>query len=267
VSTVGGPEVLEFEWAFTPPGFFEERTELSWSGGTFIIDAGKVTTRFETTGGQNWWQSLANELHQIVLTQFLAAQVFSHRQFTLSRPSFARLRPDGGRDFFVTAEPGRLTLKMGTPDIRHTDALGNVVYDSRLERIERRRSLATLAARAAGDPVVDSILRSYSAAVNDPGNELVHLYEIRDALAHSFGGEAPARAALGITDADWRRLGALANAEPLTQGRHRGQHPRRLREATEDELDQARRIARAMIESYLKYVAAPPPPEEPSEPA
>jgi hypothetical protein len=88
---------------------------------------------------------------------------------------------------------------MGTPDIRHTDALGNVVHDSRLERIERRRSLAKLAARAAGDPVVDSILRGYSAAVNDPGNELVHLYEIRDALKRA--GELGGRGDPGCTTA------------------------------------------------------------------
>jgi hypothetical protein len=256
-SSSSGLELLEFEWHFTPPDLFEERTELVWSGRTFVLDAGNVTTRFETTGGQNWWQSLANELHQIVLTQFRAVQVLSHEKFTLTRPTFARVRLDGGRDFFVTVEPARLTLKMGTPEIRHTDSLGNVVYDSRLKRIERRKSLAELAARAAGDPVADSILRSYSAAVSDPGNELVHLYEIRDALAHCFGGEAAASATLRINESEWRRLGALANGEPLTQGRHRGQHLRQLRDATEEELEQAREIARSMIEAYLRHCERP----------
>jgi hypothetical protein len=30
---------------------------------------------------------------------------------------------------------------------------------------------------------------------------------------------------LGISKTEWQRLGALANAEPLEQGRHRGKHP------------------------------------------
>lgn len=178
-------DILEFEWSFTPPDLFEERAELSWSGRTFIADAGKVVARFETSGGPDAWPLLANELHQIVRTQFLAAQVLSHLPFALSRPTYARLRPDGGRDFFIIAETARLTLKMGAPEVRTTDATGNVVYDSRKERVERRKSFAGLAANGAGDPVVDSILRSYGAAVNDPGNELVHLYEIRDALRTS----------------------------------------------------------------------------------
>lgn len=251
-----GLELLEFEWQFAPPDIFEERTELTWSERKFVVAEGKVTARFQTSGGPTAWPMLASELHQVVMTQFLAAQVLSHRAFTLSRPTFARLRPDGGRDLFVAAEPARMTLKMGRPDIRHTDAAGNVIYDSRLERTQRRRSIAELGAQHAGDPILDSILRSYGAAVNDPGNELVHLYEIRDALARLFGSARAACAALGISRSEWKRLGDLANDEPFTQGRHRGRHPRQLRDATEGELEEGRGIARKMVEGYLRHLAA-----------
>jgi hypothetical protein len=33
---------------------------------------------------------------------------------------------------------------------------------------------------------VSSLVKSYQASVNDPDNELVHLYEIRDALSEKF---------------------------------------------------------------------------------
>jgi hypothetical protein len=84
-SARGGLELLEFEWQFRPPDLFEERTELTWSERKFGVDAGKVTAQFETSGGPDAWPMLASELHQVVLTQFLAAQVLSHQRFTLSR--------------------------------------------------------------------------------------------------------------------------------------------------------------------------------------
>jgi len=79
------------------------------------------------------------------------------------------------------------------------------------------------------------------------------LYEIREALSAALGGDALARQALDILDADWRTLGRLANSEPIRQGRHRGSHIGALRDATEGELREARRIARSLIEGYLNW--------------
>ena len=98
------------------------------------------------------------------------------------------------------------------------------------------------------------MLKSYNASVNDPNNELVHLYEIRETLSKKFGGETVTREALGISRNEWSRLGQLANKEPLKQGRHRGKDVGQLRDATEGELKEARTIARALIEAYLKYL-------------
>lgn len=92
--------------------------------------------------------------------------------------------------------------------------------------------------------------------MRDSNNELVHLYEIRDALSVKFGGETSARAALAITSSQWSRLGQLCNIEPLRQGRHRGKTSGALRDASEAELTEARGIARAMIEAYLQHLEA-----------
>jgi hypothetical protein len=90
--------------------------------------------------------------------------------------------------------------------------------------------------------------------VRDPNNELVHLYEIRDALSVKFGGDNSARAAIAITASQWSRLGQLCNNDPLRQGRHRGKTGEALRDASEGELVEARGIVRAMIEAYLQYL-------------
>ena len=90
----------------------------------------------------------------------------------------------------------------------------------------------------------------------DPDNELVHLYEIRDALQDKFGGKNPACYELGLNLVDWGRLGDLANNRK--QGRHRGQQVGALHDATNEELNEARTIARKMILGYLEFLENQP---------
>lgn len=134
-----------------------------------------------------------------------------------------------------------------------TGEKGRAVVDTKRDRVEKKVELAELAAAHASDHVLASMLRSFDTAVRDPDNELVHLYEIRDALVARFGTEAAARTAIKLDKKRWSTLGRLCNDEPLKQGRHRGSKPAvPLRDATEGELSEARDIARAMIEAYAR---------------
>jgi hypothetical protein len=160
-------------------------------------------------------------------------------------------------DLYALPLTGAVRIAGRRPDAIIKNADGIVVRDTRRERIDRRNDLARRAAVHLTDLVANSILRSYSAALDDPDNELIHLYEIRDALSSQFRGERAAQMALNISSTKWRRLGSLANVEPLLQGRHRGGNPGALRDATADELEDARWIAREMIESYLQSLKAP----------
>jgi len=118
---------------------------------------------------------------------FLGAQILAHVHYTLSRPgSIKCLRADGRVDAFVFLEGAVITMATACVDVQKTDAAGNVIADTRGDRIGGRKRLAARAAKHVADPVANAILRSYSAAVNDPRNELVHLYEIREALSAHF---------------------------------------------------------------------------------
>jgi len=73
-----------------------------------------------------------------------------------------------------------------TADFRVTDKDGNVIADSKRDRLEKKKSLAELiASHRPKDTLLAALLRSHDAAVHDPNNELVH-YEIRDALHSKF---------------------------------------------------------------------------------
>jgi hypothetical protein len=129
-----------------------------------------------------------------------------------------------------------------------------IEHDPRRERIDSMKNLGQLSAYYAPlDPSVHRMLESFDASIRYPENELVYLYEIWDALQTKFRSGNKARRALGLLKPDSSRLTRLANKEPLNQGRHRGQFAEGLRDATSAELGEARKIAKEMVEKYLRY--------------
>jgi hypothetical protein len=241
-------------WTFSPPGYFEEPLECSTGDCVLSIADGKVEAVLEARF-YNQDPALRERLHSEVISRFRAAQLVNQEPYKLSEnPTIVRLEPDGRRSVSVEITGQAMINVGGTADIQVMDKNGNVVQDSRRERIEKRISLADRTARSGQDPLLSKLLESFHAAISDPGDELVHLYEIRDALKRKFGDDKAALSALAISSAKWSRLGRLADGEPLRQSRHRGLHTGPLRNATKSEIDEAREIARSMIEAYLDYL-------------
>jgi hypothetical protein len=241
-------------WAFSPADYFEELTEIHGGDYAMKIADGKVEAQIDAAVFDRD-PSIRRALDEALNDRFLGVQLLVHQAYTLSKSSMARIDGEGRRTIFVEPGPATLLLQAGRPDLMMTDKDGKVVLDTRKDRIERKRKLAELSERhSPKDELLRSLLRSYQAAVYDPGNELVHLYDIGDALKKKFGGESQARTSVGITKPEWQRLGELANTEPLRQGRHRGINYGRLRDATDGELAEARGIARKMVENYLRLL-------------
>ena len=244
------------EWQFSPPDYFDEAIEISRQDYTMTVAGGRVQAKIDSAIFEAD-PEMRQRLHDGLNDRFIGVQLLTHLPYTLSRSTKTLIHPDGHRDIFVEPEPLRLKLSVGAADIQITDKEGKIVADSKRDRIERKKSLAErISLHRPNDSLLASLLKSQTAAVRDPNNELVHLYEIRDALSANFGGGNSARAALDIGSAAWSRLGQLCNDEPLRQGRHRGRTRGVLRDATEAELTEARGIARAMIEAYLRYLEA-----------
>jgi hypothetical protein len=248
--------VVLLEWKFSPTDYFEEAIEISRQDYKMTIADGQVQAKIDSVIFEAD-PEMRQRLHDSLNDRFLGVQLFTHRPYELSRSTKTRIHPDGHRDIFIEPEPVRIKVSVGTADIRITDKDGNVVADSKRDRIEKKKSLAELiSSHRPTDSLLALLLKSQTAAVRDPNNELAHLYEIRDALSAKFGGESFTRSALGISNTQWSRFGHLCNNEPLRQGRHRGKTGGVMRDASEAELNEARGIARAMIEAYLRYLEA-----------
>ena len=246
-------QYIKIEWNYKPPSYFEEKLILEREGYSIGISEGSITAHMTANffdSSQNMLDSLTMELHNY----FLGAQVVRRQAFEISGGPITRRMPDGRKHTTIALSTAVMKYSSWPVDLAYIDSQGRA-HDTRRDRIDIMKKLADSSARyASTDQTLRKMLESFDAAVRDPGNELVHLYEVWEALSQKFQGESAVKDALGISNNARSKLGRLANDEPLNQGRHRGRYVGSLRDATIEELGEARAIARDLIVSYSNYL-------------
>jgi hypothetical protein len=247
---------VQLEWKYSPETYLEEPILIEFEGGGLEIKDG-VAVAVIDPDVFHVDESIREELTKKIESRLHAVQIMTHKDFELSKPSRTDIREDGKNNYFLEVESCVMTMSVGTVDIVVHDKDGNVVSDSKRERLDKQYTFASLVDKHwAHDAALDQMLKSYQQSVKDPKDELVHLYEIRDALSNRFGSTADAIKALGITKAEWDEIGKLANTLPLKQGRHRGQSVGALRDADPAELEIARKSVVHLIDKYLEFLEA-----------
>lgn len=248
------PLKATLRWHFTPHDFFEAPFSAEFGGADIRIEKCEIIAELDRDlyeGPTHIHESLTLYIQSL----FEGIQLLSHRTFEISEGSVEKEREGGGLDYAMRVDSGDYVVVGDSIDAKVIGPQGEIKSDTRGARIESKRDFARLVAANRGtDATFDSMIDSYSSAVNDPDDELIHLYEIRDAATAHFGSEADAIRSLGISRAKWSTLGRLANNEPLYQGRHRGKANTALRNATHAELEEARSIAREIIVRYANQL-------------
>ncbi len=244
----------QYEWTFSPPDYFEEPFKISASNYELNVGSGKaLATVDEMVHEAN--TSIRDSLQNELIGRFLGTQVACFIPYQLSKPVKTLFHADGRRSAFAEIEGLTMKASLGSVDVMITDAQGNVVTDTKRDRIAKVTSLSERIAKyRLLDRALDLTLRSHNAACREPEIELVRLYEIRDALRTRFGTESNCKKKLGLTRTEWSDFGRVCNELPLREGRHNGNATSGLRSATTDELALVRNFAQRMIEAYLKYL-------------
>ncbi|MBN1631446.1 MAG: hypothetical protein JW990_16935 [Thermoleophilia bacterium] len=246
------PDRVELEWAYQPVDFFEFAYEYRYPDFEVSVEDGRAIATL-TTPHEPVAPALQQRIVDCMTGIFLARQLQTHREFDLGLPTVHvhfGSRTISSKGFAIDG----IIAEAIPPDVVTTDADGNV-HDTRAERIARHAAtLDLLATKLSRGSVLRRMLESYSHAVEDPDDEWIYLYEIRDALATHYKSHRKARAALGIAQGEWDRVGVLANVEPILQGRHRGHHGN-LRPATQEELAEVRQTVRRWIETFAQQVS------------
>lgn len=238
------------EWSYEPADFFEESEKLDWLDGEIEIKNGAVRGVFDASHYERG-RDFRDQAHEALLSYFLAQQVQNDKSYSLSSASLSREYADGRRDVTAFANSLQMKVSLSKPDVVIRDAAGNIVSDTKAERLKRqkefRRQVSLL---RPNDGTLRRILQSYNNALADPENILIHLYEIRDAIAVEYGTETAAKSAVSASSSDWSKFGRMANNDPLLEGRHRGKHTG-LRALNADELAFVKSFSRSLIEGYV----------------
>ena len=251
--TNGTETMVKIKWVFTPADFLEEKISLEREGYAVEIDNGEIwarmaESRFEAQPGIR--EMIAAELD----AYFLGINLSRRKPFGIQGGTIIRIFPNGHTDTTLTVQGVTAHVHLGDVDLTIVDNDGRV-HDTRRNRIEAAKRIARLSVKHGGNPTLRKILTSYYNSVKDPSNELVYLYEIWEALKRELGKKADK--AIGVQSQYRKRLEKLA-CKNLIQGRHRGRFLR-LRDATPEELNEARAIAQDMITKFLAYLEAPQP--------
>ena len=245
---------VQLEWSYSPKNYIEEPIQISCEGFELSISDGvalaKITPSFYAENPR-----IKETLTGLVESRLLAIQIMLHRDFTLSKPSRSDLRDDGNKNIFLEVDPIVIKTSVGPVDLVIRDKDGNIVSDSKRDRLKKQKWFAEVVDKYRdADSALDHMLKSYQNAVKDPDNELVHLYEIRDALSSRFGKKKNAIKKLRITNKEWNIIGDLSNSQPLKEGRHRGKSAGAIRPAENNELETARKAGANLVEKYLIYL-------------
>jgi hypothetical protein len=245
---------VQLEWKYSPTTYLEEPIQIDFGSGELEINNGVAIAVIDpNTFHAN--ESIREKLTKIIENRLHAVQIMTHRDFELSKSTRTDIQEDGKKNYFLELEPGVMTISSGMVDFVLQDKDGNVVSDSKRERLDKQYRFANLVDKHRPlDATLDHLLKSYQQSVKDPNDELVHLYEIRDALSNKFGSKDAAIKALHVTKAEWDVIGKIANTLPLNQGRHRGQSVGALRDAAPTELELARKSVAYLIDKYLDFL-------------
>lgn len=241
----------ELGWTYDPPDFLEADLSVTTAEADIAIGEGEVVATLKSPE-----EPVPDATREAVRTSvesvFRARQVLTHRSFNIIGPRERHHQPDGKINQIVRVGLAEMMLLSDRADVGVKASNGRVIEDSKAARIaEHSRLLSKVAIKIANSPTLQRMLASYSAAVDDPANELIHLYEIRDAAKKHYGSKQAALSSLPFPQKRWERLGQLANGEPLMQGRHRGAALTGLRSASREELAEARGIALDLIRAFI----------------
>lgn len=201
---------VRFEWKFQPTDYFESEFETTVGNYTINFGCGQISC--DAIVDESEIKEKRDELHTIVTLRFLGVQCQSHQPFELQKANVTSKKADGTISAYMFPEPISIGLKMNVADIVLTDSEGNIITDTRQSRIRLKEEFGRLAQLyGATDQLAKSLLYSYNAAVKDPDNELLYLYEIREALATKYGGENGICQLFGISKTEYGDFGKLSN--------------------------------------------------------
>jgi len=243
------------EWTYEPLDFFEEPMDVEILSDSVHMEGGKVRGDF-TKAESQMGSKFKNQAHAELERLFASQQIATGKKLRLSGAILIHELPDGIRVVYTSANmTGRATLT-GRIEAITRDKDGNIISETRADRLEEQRKFREKVARCIADfPEPGQNILAMQACLqksfDDEINCFLYLYEIRDRLETIFGNQRKAKRFLGETD--WRKLGELANDPTSAASRHRGRATDH-RPPSPSTLREGREAARHLIVAYVDHL-------------
>ena len=242
------------EWRYNPSSYFENEIILDNDQIKLRISAGLV--QLELKNYNSTIELTHNKYNNYIESFFISQMIEQRTSYEIKNVSTVIEHEDCSREIYVKPETTTHILRMPLRNkIVKIDKDGKIIYDPDEEEKKRQLDLSTKIQNVLDkDKIVHHLLESYQNSIKFPNDELVYLYEIKDAIKTYFKNKSTVLILLKISDADWSELGIICNKLPLKQGRHRGQMIGKLIDPKENELEKARSIAKNIIKSFINYL-------------
>ena len=241
-------------WTYTPKDYFKEEIKIDENDYSLKIFEGTVELVIKNVEDNDAAET--HSKYSEFIESFFMNELFKKRYLYEIKPSTLNSKNDDG-SVTIYLKPKRNSISVTfSSEVTWTkyDKDGNVITDSEEEKKKKQIDLLKKLQNALNkDELIKGLFESFKNSIKDPDNELVHLYEIRDAIQVHFGSKKNAVTELKITTKEWSDIGRLCNELPLLQGRHRGQKRAQIRNASRDELKLARELSLKLIESCIEY--------------
>ena len=215
------------------------------------VEDGEITIARETKDVID--ASIERNQAQEKLNNFLISVSLVHRRVAFSLiPTDLVIESEGVR--YLNAEAGIFGLSGMEVDFIITNKDGQIVVDSKKERMTRQQDFFELINDYGADPTAVKLFESYKNALDHDEKLLIYLYEIREALSTYFGNDEITKQKLNLKSNHWSKFGRLSNDPRIKQSRHYSEISQNSRDITETERNIALSFALNMIESFLNYL-------------
>lgn len=202
----------ELRFNFSPADFFEPGRRMTLSSGELTLTDGTATILLPAPLNpvpSNVIEDARSELAALLDLQSLTTR----RLHTLGAGATIQQHNFAGTSHVMIAGTGHLQLSgsavSATVQVRSLD--GQIISDSgELKRQADEKFMVDVLPKALHSSVLRKLLESFKASIEDPEDELVHLYEIIDALKAHFGTETAAKNAFPNATTNINLIGKLS---------------------------------------------------------
>lgn len=249
-------EEIIITWSYDPHDLWVKPYKKQLDGFQIIFDQGRGTLKldnehivqFETD------RTFIEEIHKKVEILFKSASAITSKSYNLRKYSVEKKLKGNGSVKEISAVIDAAVI---TEDI-HLQIIsqdGNVVGDSKSDIDTSINDLSELYIKHyESDLTAKHIIDYYNESVHTPDRILTALFDLYEVLSERFGNKHDIRDSLGVSINNITRFKRIVNDLPLKQGRHSGGKIKILRDATNEEISEARDIAKALLLNYLLFL-------------